>query len=144
LQKSSLIILVLFILAISANGQSGNVQLTVEVTGLEVIDGSSVMIAVYNSEDTYFDSEQIYASAEIAVDDEEVSYVFKDFPVGDYAVTIYHDEDGDGEMDRKWYGPPKEGYAFSNNYTSGMRPARWDDAVFSLEKDQTISIKMVY
>lgn len=119
-------------------------NLTLKVTDLEVIEGSSVMIAVYNSEETYFDSEQMFANAAVAVDAEEVSYTFEGFPAGNYAIAIYHDEDNDGEMDRKWYGPPKEGYAFSNNFTSAMRPARYDDAVFELKGDKSITIKMNY
>ncbi|MEJ2593805.1 MAG: DUF2141 domain-containing protein [bacterium] len=120
------------------------INLKVEVKGLKLIEGSQVRIAVYDSEDDYFDEEKMFSSAEKEVDSESMIFLFKDFPPGNYALTLYHDEDGDGEMDRRWYGPPKEGYAFSNNFTSSTRPARFDDAVFELTSDTTVSVTMVY
>ena len=35
---------------------------------------------------------------------------------GDYAVAIYHDENGNGQLDKRLFGIPKEPYGFSNNY----------------------------
>lgn len=102
------------------------------------------MVAIYNSEDAFFDADQIFRQAEIEVDSVSIVYVFNDMPVGEYAVTMYHDEDNDGEMDRKWYGPPKEGYGFSNNFTSNVRPAKFRDASFKLNGDKTITINVVY
>lgn len=138
-------LLLLLLLAIPATLlHAQDLKLTVVVQGLKVIKGSSVMIAVYNSEETYFDADRMFASAEVKVENETLTYTFESFPAGDYAVTLYHDEDGNGEMDRKWYGPPREGYAFSNNFTSSMRPARYEDAVFTMEVDKTITVNMVY
>jgi uncharacterized protein (DUF2141 family) len=65
-------------------------------------------------------------------------------PLGTYAITIYHDEDNDGEMDRRWYGPPKEGYAFSNNYQSAFKPASFEDAAFEFNGDMELEIEMRY
>lgn len=119
-------------------------DLVVKVTNLEVIEDSKIMVALYNSEDSFFDSEQIYRKLEVAVDSNTVFFTISDLPEGTYALTMFHDEDNDDEMDRKWYGPPKEGYAFSNNFTSNIRPARFNDASFELNGDKTLEIEMVY
>ncbi len=36
---------------------------------------------------------------------------------GRYAAAAFHDLDGDGELDRAWYGLPKEPYGFSGGAT---------------------------
>lgn len=127
---------------LSCAAQSANLSL--HITQLKVIENSTVMIAIYNSEESYFDSEQMFLSAEIAVESAEAKYTFKDMPHDTYAIAIYHDEDNDGEMDRKWFGPPREGYAFSNNYHSTFKPASFDDAAFKLDADLNLDIQMRY
>lgn len=118
--------------------------LTLRIGNVKIIEKSKIMVAIYNSEETFFEADKIFADAIIPVDSTVVVHVFPDMPVGEYAVTIYHDEDNDDEMDRKWYGPPKEGYAFSNNFSSNLRPPRYDDTMFKLEDDTTLDIVMVY
>lgn len=141
MQKFTLII-ILSLFSFMLTAQTANIKLV--VSGIKVIENSTIMVAIYNSEDAFFDADQIFRQAEIEVDSVSIVYVFNDMPVGEYAVTMYHDEDNDGEMDRKWYGPPKEGYGFSNNFTSNVRPAKFRDASFKLNGDKTITINVVY
>jgi len=130
-----------FLINFSLSSQTAD--LTVKVTNIHPLTGK-VMLAVFNSKETYFDIDQMFAGCEIPADSSVVSYTFKDLPVGTYAITIYHDEDGNGEMNRSWLGMPQEGYAFSNNFTSLIRPASFDDAAFQLQRDTTLEIKMNY
>ncbi len=39
---------------------------------------------------------------------------FPNLPAGDYAVQLYHDENGNGQVDMNVVGVPREGYGFSN------------------------------
>jgi uncharacterized protein (DUF2141 family) len=39
---------------------------------------------------------------------------FPNLPAGEYAVQLYHDENGNGEVDMNLTGVPLEGYGFSN------------------------------
>jgi uncharacterized protein (DUF2141 family) len=136
--------LLILLTVLGLQGLTQSYRLTVEITDMKVIEKSMARIAVYNSGETYFDSEQMFMSAEFEVKDSVGSHTFEDVPEGTYAITIYHDEDNDGEMDRKWYGPPKEGYAFSNNYHSAFKPASFEDAAFEVSDDTKISVKMRY
>jgi uncharacterized protein (DUF2141 family) len=52
-------------------------------------------------------------------------------PAGDYAVQAFHDENGNGEVDRGLFGIPKEGVGFSRNARIGLGPPKWRDAVFA-------------
>lgn len=40
--------------------------------------------------------------------------VFRGLTAGDYAVQLYHDENGNGRVEMNIVGMPTEGYAFSN------------------------------
>lgn len=133
-----------FVCAIGLTSIAQTADLTIIVEGIKPIKNSNVMIAVYNSKDAFLDSEQIYKKVEVPADSTRIFYTFTELPPGFYAVSLYHDEDNDNEMDRKWYGPPKEGYGFSNNFTSNVRPARFNDAMVDLSVDKTIFIKVVY
>lgn len=137
------IIVALMILIVNSELQSQTAELTVSVIGIEVVKGK-MMIALFNSKETYFKYDEITAGAEIKIDSSSLTYVFKDLPLGTYAVTIYQDVDNNGEMNRSWIGFPKEPYAFSNNFRSLIRPASFKDASFLLEKDLLIEISMVY
>lgn len=57
----------------------------------------------------------------------EVSIHFPDVPPGRYAVTLFHDADRDGEIDRLLGALPTEGWGASNNPGPFTRPT-WDNA----------------
>ena len=131
------------ILIVNSKLQSQTAELTVSVIGIEVLEGK-VMIALFDSKETYFNYDEITDGAEVPIDSSSVTHIFKDLPPGTYAVTIYQDVDNNGEMNRSWIGFPQEPYAFSNNFRSMIRPASFKDASFLLEKDLLIEISMVY
>jgi uncharacterized protein (DUF2141 family) len=70
--------------------------------------------------------------------------VFSGIPQGTYAVMVFHDENGNGKLDKNMVGIPKEGYAASNNPAKKMRAPNFDEAKFSLHSDQTIEVKLIY
>ena len=102
------------------------------------------MVAIYNSEETFFDADQIFRQAEIEVDSMSIAYVFDDMPIGEYAVTLYHDEDNDGEFDMLMGFIPKEDYACSNGATGMFGPPKWEKAQFEVKGNEIkqIAIKL--
>jgi uncharacterized protein (DUF2141 family) len=70
---------------------------------------------------------------------------FKDLPDGTYAVSVLHDENDNGKMDKNFMGIPKEGYGASNNPRKRMGPPGFVEAKFSVtQPQQTIEIKLMY
>jgi len=57
--------------------------------------------------------------------------VVPNVPAGQFAVQAFHDENGNGEVDRGLFGIPKEGIGFSRNARIGLGPPKWRDAVFT-------------
>ncbi len=62
---------------------------------------------------------------------------------GKIAVVVYHDEDGNNELKTGFFWRPKEGFAFSNNYTP-KGPPKFDKAAIQLIHGEPITIKLNY
>lgn len=61
---------------------------------------------------------------------------------GSYAVSLYHDENGDGKLNKNSLGIPTEGFGFSNNPSVSRGPAKFPDALF-IVAGQNTNIKIV-
>lgn len=61
---------------------------------------------------------------------------FDALPAGTYAIAIFHDENGNGRMDKGLFGVPKEGYGVSNNRTYAMAPPKWEESKLSLKEGE--------
>ena len=48
----------------------------------------------------------------VAVTDREARVVFRGLAEGQYAVALFHDQNGNGEFDTGLFGPPVEGFGF--------------------------------
>jgi uncharacterized protein (DUF2141 family) len=73
------------------------------------------------------------------------SAVFDDLDPGSYAVSVFHDEDGDGKVTTNWIGMPKEGLGASNNKKGGWGPPDFEEARFELRSARTeITISIRY
>ena len=71
--------------------------------------------------------------------------VFSGVPQGIYAVSVLHDENLNGKLDKNFMGIPKEGYGASNNPPKKRRAPTFDEAKFSLNApEQTVEIKLIY
>lgn len=69
---------------------------------------------------------------------------FADLPVGDYALAVIHDENGNGRLD-KMMGIPREGVGFSRNPRLRMGPPSFADASFRLSAGgDTETVRLKY
>ena len=68
------------------------------------------------------------------------------FAAGDYAVTLFHDEDGSGKFKSNMIGYPLEGYGFSNNVVPQFSAPTFDQCKFHYDGTgwKQIPVKMIY
>ncbi len=125
----------LFVLLIAntssaASEPTGN--LIVNISGFPSSDGFA-MVALNNSEESYKGGEnEAIAKTKTMVVDQKVQVIFTNLPYGSYGVSIYHDENSNGEMDKNMMGIPKEAYGFSNNAKGFFGKPDYKDAKFEL------------
>ena len=62
---------------------------------------------------------------------------------GQIAVVVYHDEDGNGDLKTGLFWQPKEGFAFSNNYTP-KGPPKFKKASIKLIHGTPVVIELNY
>ena len=58
----------------------------------------------------------------------EITVIFENLPPGDYALSVIHDENDNGELDSNKLGIPKEGFAFGNNAFGSFGPPSFEKA----------------
>jgi uncharacterized protein (DUF2141 family) len=53
-------------------------------------------------------------------------------PPGTYAIQVFHDENGNMDLDRTFIGFPKEGLGFSNDAPMKYGPPKFEDAALAV------------
>ena len=69
---------------------------------------------------------------------------FSGLPDGDYAVSVYLDDNGNMKLDANLFGAPTELYGFSRNARGAMGPPPFADAALRVDTNtdkQTIELK---
>ena len=131
---------------IPAQGQS-TTALTIRVVGIRNGKGK-IGIALFQNADGFPDNtSNALRQQSVNIDPTTLSaqVVFSDVPQGSYAVSVLHDENLNGKLDKNFVGIPKEGYGASNNPAKKRRAPTFDEAKFSLNApEQTIEIKLIY
>ena len=106
-------------------------------------DHGSILAALYDSDASFMKQPLARASFVLKAAPGELRYVFHGLPPRKYALTVFHDENGNGRLDKNLLGIPKEGYGFSNS--SDARPPRFDQAAFDFDgTTRSITITLHY
>ncbi len=115
-------------------------SLIVKIEGLSCCDGT-LRLGLYSDKSLWMkDSGMLRGRISMVTSDSQIVEIHG-IPVGQYAVAVHQDANGDGKLNR-WFGLlPKEPYGFSNN-VGKYGPAGFDAARFRMETDETIVIKM--
>jgi uncharacterized protein (DUF2141 family) len=135
---------------------AGAAELRVSVNGLQAVTGS-VMIGLYDSRKTFEHAIELADKEGIMNDPNRVagiamranaqrsaSVVFTNLVPGRYAIILFHDENGNGHLDKNFWGVPLEPYGFSNDAQGILGPPSFADAGFDLaEADRAMTISLI-
>ena len=116
--------------------------LEVEVANLKSTEGY-VYLSLYEGEDKFLKEALMRTKIE-TIAGKSVVLKLEDVPVGDYSVSVMHDENMNGELDSGTFGIPKEGYGFSNNARGMFGPPSYKDTKFRLEGNTKMTIKLIH
>lgn len=120
-------------------------NLTVVVKNLKNSNGK-VQFFLYNKDGTIPDKElnRYYKSKRVSIVNKRAKVVFRNLPTNRYAVSLFHDENNNYELD-KGLMLPKEGIGLSNfNSVNLFHLPNFKRASFLLDKDKKITIKAIY
>lgn len=113
-------------------GPTGSIAVTLE--GVDAGQGGVLLLFLYRGEEGWLEEEAAVAIKTVAVSAATATVLFEAVPFGrDYALQVFHDANGNGEMDFRWfpYPKPKEGAGVSNNNVR-MGPPKFDEARFKV------------
>lgn len=120
--------------------QSG--ALTITVTNIHPVDGK-LYIAVYDTEEHYMSVEQAAFKKIAVVKDKKQEISFTDIPDGEYAVAVFQDLNGNGQLDTMKNGIPNEPFGFSNDARGRIGPPKYKKAMFLFSGPMSIEIKLI-
>ncbi len=119
----------------------GDGSVRVEVSNLKNRAGN-LRCALYASEQGFPETGGLQVQS-TPLSSGAASCVFSNVPPGTYAVSVHHDENGDGKLNRDFLGAPSEGYGVSNNRTYALSAPKWRESQFQLAAGEARTLSVV-
>ena len=133
-----LIVLIAFGM-LTHSGWSQNMEVVIK--NVDASDGN-IAAALFSNEADFLKTR--FAAKKVKANKGEVHLVFENIPAGKYALSVYHDANTNGELDKNLMGIPKEGFGFSNDAMGMFGPPDFKKASFDWKGEQTISLALRY
>ncbi len=104
--------------------------------------GGTLVFLLFDSANAFGDLRDSLKTRSFPSDGGEF-YRIEGVPAGEYALVVYHDENGNKRLDKNFIGIPREPLGFSNGYRP-KGPPTYERARFKLGKDeiQTFDIEL--
>lgn len=124
--------------SMSVFAQETKVNLKIKIDGFKNNSGK-VMVGLYDSEGNFL--KKPLKSLKAKIEKKSAYVVFENLDKGEYAFSLFHDENNNNQIDKNFIGIPKEEYLASNNARGVMGPPKYADAKFKLTQNKEIQIK---
>lgn len=109
--------------------------LPLEFTNLKAARGK-LYIAIYDREEAFMQAEKAAAQYVLPVEKAgSLDLHAAGLKPGIYAISCFHDVNGNGKLDVNLLGIPTEPYGFSNNARPKFRAPSWSESKFEWKND---------
>ncbi len=108
------------------------------VVGLRPAAGNMLFIGLMDEQGEQLEGKRVEVTAE------QMEVAFAPVPAGRYAVRMYQDENGNGQLDLGMFKIPKEGVGCSNNAKGFMSAPALKDMLFEVNGPKAIGIALTY
>ncbi|MCP4459616.1 MAG: DUF2141 domain-containing protein [Cytophagales bacterium] len=136
MRKQLLTILGLMVATLSVLANDGG-KLTIIVKNVASTEGI-IQVTLFDDESNWLKDGEL---KKITIDNQEmVSIEFENVPDGTYAVSVVHDANANGDLDKNSFGMPTEAYGFSNEARGMFGPPDFDESKFEVKGDMKIEI----
>lgn len=116
-------------------------NLSLDIAGVKSDDGN-VCFALYTDETSFLKFDKVFKSGYQKAVKGNTRIEIKDLPEGNYAVAIFHDSNGNKNLDTNMIGIPKEPIAFSRGKMKMFGPPKYQECVFPLNANLKLTIEM--
>lgn len=116
-------------------------ELTIRVQAASAHEGD-LYTAVFDGPDTFLADGAATQSARQRMNGAAVTARFADLPAGRYAVSVFVDTNGNGELDTNLVGRPTEPYGFSRDARGSLGAPGFEDAAVEVNDDTTLTINL--
>lgn len=131
-----------FMLMITKFAYADDFSLSVHITGVKNNHGN-VFVELYNEAKSFRKSAQAFTILKVPATEGIVTVKFDGVKKGHYAILAYHDEDGNGLLNKRFGMIPTEGYALSNNPVV-IGPPSFEDSDFEVLSDTELNLALHY
>jgi uncharacterized protein (DUF2141 family) len=138
------VLLTVFLAALMGNSNIKTYDLTITIPNIKNTSGG-VHVSVYSSKNkaSFTKIGQEFKVLDFKAEGATGKYIIKNLPEGEYAIAIYHDENGDKKCNTNMIGIPKEGYGFTRLDKIWSLP-KFDDCKVLLNKNLSVPINLIY
>ena len=116
---------------------SNTYTIEVHIEKLETMEGM-MYVCLMNPQNKFI--ETCFMKKVQKVIDEQMVLKFYEIPIGQYAVSVFHDENDDGKLNTGFLGIPNEPYGFSNNPVIVFGSPNFEDCSFQVDKNKVVEI----
>ena len=123
--------------------QPVNAPLYLEIQGIKESRGA-IQVAVFRKEAGFLDPDKAWFKAVYPVREKgSMRIPVPDWVDGHYAVSCFHDVNGNQELDKNLLGIPIEPYGFSNNARPKFRAPNWGEArVYVNDAEKPLTVRL--
>jgi uncharacterized protein (DUF2141 family) len=119
---------------------TGRVEVT--VNGLEGDEGQVLIALFLDASGWPGETAHAFAVSTLPIQNNQVVTAFENVPAGPFAISVFHDKNGDRKLDTGPFGIPSEPYGFSRDARGELGPPSFDQARLDLPGAQSISVSI--
>ena len=118
----------------------GQFVLEITVTNIQESKGD-IYLGIYNKREGFPDEKKTFQNRIVSAEKGSVT-ISLSLPFGVYAVSVYHDVNRNGKLDKNVFGAPTEPYGFSNGLRPLFSAPDFEQCSFELFSDQRIFVSI--
>ncbi|MEQ9404990.1 MAG: DUF2141 domain-containing protein [Cyclobacteriaceae bacterium] len=121
----------ILIVSLSSSAQDASHDLIVKIENVKSSSGK-IRVGLYDCEEKFL--KEAIQGSDIQAGEGLLIVTFKGLKRGEYAVSLFHDENKNGKLDSNFIGIPTEPYAFSNNAKGMFGPPDFKECRFEVKE----------
>lgn len=113
--------------------------LEISVSNIKSTEGY-ILVSLSVDENTFM--KKSFRDGKVEAVQGQVKIIFKNLPDGEYAISVFHDANGNNELDSNFMGIPKEGFGFGNNASGMFGPPSFSESLIKVSGDMKTEVKL--